>query len=607
MRSVNGESRVLNNTLETIHAAANAIVSAENRVPQATVQKRRWGGWWSIYWCFGSYKQKKRIGPAVLVPETSASGGNVPAAENQNPTQAPTITLPFVAPPSSPASFLPSEPPSAARSPVGLVSLTSISVSMYSPGPSSIFAVGPYAHETQLVSPPVFSAFPTEPSTAPFTPPAESMHLTTQSSPEVPFARFLGPNLHYGEAGQRFPISHYEFQSYHLHPGSPVGQLISPSSGISGSGTSSPFPDGDFAAGLRFPEFQMGDPPKLFNLDTLSNREWALHHGSGTLTPDGTTSTIRSGFLLDHQISEIVSHPRLDRENQTNQVPAYREGKPQYHKNRSITLGSAKEFNFDNVDGCVEVETATLSKAVAESLRNATVKQKGENATKLVETYEGRIGETYIERAEKAPADTEGRPWHHKNRSITLGSSKDFNFDYVDGCVETETAILSEAAAESLLNKAERQQEENATKMVEMCIERPEIPQADTEGRPQHHKSRSITLGSSKDFKFDNVDVCVEIETATPSEAAAEALWNEAARQKEENATKLVETYECSVGETYIETPERPPADTEGGPRHHKNRTITLGHLKISISTMSTDAIPITSPSLVPIGGQMRR
>jgi len=35
---VNGESRAANNTLETINAAATAIASAENRVPQATVQ-----------------------------------------------------------------------------------------------------------------------------------------------------------------------------------------------------------------------------------------------------------------------------------------------------------------------------------------------------------------------------------------------------------------------------------------------------------------------------------------------------------------------------------------------------------------------------------------
>ncbi|GMJ04785.1 hypothetical protein HRI_004147700 [Hibiscus trionum] len=573
MRGANGESRFLNNTLETIHAAANAIVSVENRAPQATVQKRRWGGWWSIYWCFGSYKQKKRIGPAVLVPEPITSGGNVPAAENQNPTQAPTITLPFVAPPSSPASFLPSEPPSATQSPVGLVSLTSISASMYSPGPSSIFAIGPYAHETQLVSPPVFSAFPTEPSTAPFTPPPESVHLTTPSSPEVPFAKFLGPNLQYGEAGQRLPISHYEFQSYHLHPGSPVGQLISPSSGISGSGTSSPFRDGDFAAGLRFPEFQMGDPPKLFNLDKLSNREWGSHYGSGTLTPDGTTSTLCCGFLLDHQISEIVSHPRLDRENQTDHVAV----------NHRVPL----ELTNVKAATSMETETTTLSKAVPESLQNeAAAGESEENATKLVKTYECRVGETYNERPEKAPAHREGKPQHHKNRSISLGLAKEFNFDKVDGCVEIETATLSKAVAESLQNTAARQKEEKTTKLVETyeCCggetytERPEAP-ADTKGRPQHYKNRSITLGSSKEFNFDNVDGCVEIETDTPSEAAAESLKNEAARLNEEKTTKLVETYECRVGETYTERPERAPADMEGRPQHHKNRSITLGSL----------------------------
>ncbi|KAF8779571.1 hypothetical protein HU200_002485 [Digitaria exilis] len=49
---------------------------------------------------------------------------------------------------------------------------------------------GPYAYETQLVSPPVFSDS-TEPSTTPFTPPPESVHLKTPSSPEVPYAEIL--------------------------------------------------------------------------------------------------------------------------------------------------------------------------------------------------------------------------------------------------------------------------------------------------------------------------------------------------------------------------------------------------------------------------------
>ena len=37
-RSVNGDTRSVHNTLETISAAATAIASAENRVPQPTVQ-----------------------------------------------------------------------------------------------------------------------------------------------------------------------------------------------------------------------------------------------------------------------------------------------------------------------------------------------------------------------------------------------------------------------------------------------------------------------------------------------------------------------------------------------------------------------------------------
>ncbi|GMJ00322.1 hypothetical protein like AT5G52430 [Hibiscus trionum] len=426
MRGANGESRAMNNPLETIHAAANAIASAENRVPQSSGQKKRWGGFWSKYWCFGSYKQQKRIGPAVLVSETSASRANLPAAEI--PTQAPSMTLPFVAPPSSPASFLPSEPPSATQSPAGLVSLTSISASMYSPGPASIFAIGPYAHETQLVSPPVFSTFTTEPSTAPFTPPPESVHLTTPSSPEVPFAQFLGPNFQFGEAGQRFPISHYEFQSYQLQPGSPIGQLISPSSGISGSGTSSPFPDGDFAAGLRFPEFRIGDPPKFFNIDKLSNREWGSCHGSGTLTPDATMSTPRNGFLMDHQISEIVSHPHLDKQNPTDQAEV----------NHRVSF----ELTTEEVTRCVETEAATPSEALPEYPQNEATREREENATKVVDDHECRVGETSNERPEKAPADGEGTQQHLENQCVTLGSAKEFNFDNVDG-VDAHKSIVS--------------------------------------------------------------------------------------------------------------------------------------------------------------------
>ncbi|GMY30358.1 At1g76660 [Fagus crenata] len=422
MRGGNGDSRALNNAWETISAAATVIASAENRAPQATVQKTRWGSFWSLYWCFGSPKHgkripRKRIGHAVISSETTAPGANASASEN--PIQAPAPVLPFVAPPSSPASFLQSEPPSAIQSPAGSLSF-SVSANMYSPGgPASIFAIGPYAHETQLVSPPVFSTFTTEPSTAPFTPPPESVHLTTPSSPEVPFAQMFDPNLRNGEAGQRFQLSHYEFHSYQLHPGSPVGQLISPSSGISGSGTSSPFPDHEFAGGCPpFLEFRTGDPPKLLNLETLSTHERGSCQGSGSLTPDAVRPTFRDGFLLKRQISEVVlrAHPDKGR------------------RNNGIAVNHRVSFELSTEDvKCVEKNPLPLAEAVSASLKDAITAAEGKTSTEIMDCNECRVGETSNDAPEKAPADGEEAERHQKHRSITLGSAKEFNFDSRDG------------------------------------------------------------------------------------------------------------------------------------------------------------------------------
>lgn len=218
-----------------------------------------------MYWCFGSQRTEKRIGHAVVIPETTPTVSVHTQPESQ--TLSSSVVLPFIAPPSSPASFLQSEPPSVSHSPVGLFSLSALSAEVYSPGgPASMFAIGPYAHETQLVSPPVFSTLTTEPSTAPLTPP-EPVHLTTPSSPEVPFAQLLmsslDSNLKKGEG--------FGFQSYQLyHPGSPIGNLISPSSVC--SGTSSPLPDLEFGSCTTgsFPAFPSCDPPKLVNAEELA-------------------------------------------------------------------------------------------------------------------------------------------------------------------------------------------------------------------------------------------------------------------------------------------------------------------------------------------------
>ncbi|KAF3448584.1 hypothetical protein FNV43_RR09297 [Rhamnella rubrinervis] len=416
MRGVNRDSRAVNNALETINAAATAIASAENRVPQATVQKRRWGSCWSLYWCFGSLKSRKRIGRAVLVPETIAPEPDAPRAEN--PIQAPMTLLPFVAPPSSPASFLQSEPPSATQSPSGILSLTSVSANMYSPGgPASIFAIGPYAHETQLVSPPVFSTFTTEPSTAPFTPPPESVHLTTPSSPEVPFAQLFDSHIQNSEAGQRFPLSHYEFQSYQLHPGSPVGQLISPSSGISGSGTSSPFPDREFAP--HFLEFRTGEPPKLLDLDKLSNFDWGSRQGSGSLTPDGAKPASSDGFLLKGRLSDVA--------------PQEHSGNRSRNEETVVNHRVSFELTTEDVVRCVEKDPVALPEAASTSPKDLSNVVVG-NSSEMVNGHDCRVGDASNDEPEKVPAEggEEGER-HQKHRSVTLGSIKEFNFDNADG------------------------------------------------------------------------------------------------------------------------------------------------------------------------------
>lgn len=257
------------------------------------LQKKRWGSCWSLSSCFGSQKSSKRIGHAVLVPEPVAP--TVPATATAAPNPSTTIVMPFIVPPSSPASFLQSDPPSSTHSPAGLLSLTSLSANAYSSGgPASIFAIGPYAYETQLVSPPVFSNFTTEPSTANFTPPPESVQMTTPSSPEVPFAQLLASSLDRARKSngtQKFALYNYDFQTYPQYPGSPGAQLISPGSAFSTSGTSTPLPD------RRGPtlEFRKGEAPKILGFEHFSTRRWSSRMGSGSLTPDGAGQGSRLG------------------------------------------------------------------------------------------------------------------------------------------------------------------------------------------------------------------------------------------------------------------------------------------------------------------------
>lgn len=208
-------------------------------------RRKRWGGCWGGMSFFSKQKGGKRIVPASRVPEANALSNqqNGPQPGGM-PNQIMGIAMSILAPPSSPASFsnsgMNSGIPSTAQSPNCFLSANSPR------GPSStMFVTGPYAHETQLVSPPVFSTFTTEPSTAPLTPPPELAHLTTPSSPDVPYAHFLlssakmrsNEKSNYGAADLQ--------AAYSLSPGSPASALRSPISradGLSSSFNEREFP-----------------------------------------------------------------------------------------------------------------------------------------------------------------------------------------------------------------------------------------------------------------------------------------------------------------------------------------------------------------------------
>lgn len=457
-------SNLSNNSVETVNAAATAIVTAESRVQPTSVQKRRWGSCWSLYWCFGSYKHSKRIGHATLVPEATVPGAAAPLVETLNSSS--TIVFPFIAPPSSPASFLQSDPPSATQSPAGLLSLTSLSVNSYSQGgTTSIFAIGPYAYETQLVSPPVFSTFTTEPSTASFTPPPEPVQMTTPSSPEVPFAQLLASSLartrRNSGTNQKFSLSQYEFQPYQLYPGSPGGYLISPGSTIPNSGTSSPFPDKQ-----PIIEFRVGETPKFLGYEYFSAQKWGSRLGSGSLTPNGLGSRLDSGsltpnggvsrlgsgsltpngwgsrlgsgsvtptggepvsrdnVLMESQISEVVSLANSDNGSEDEQV----------------VVGQRVSFELPNVPTCLKKDLNSSLETVSEFRQNATdeganiyneISEKAKNSCDC-----GRVTEPLI--PGKAIGDGQCQCKLHP---VTLVSSKEFNFDNTKGDISDKPTI----------------------------------------------------------------------------------------------------------------------------------------------------------------------
>lgn len=389
--------RPVHNSVDTVNAAAAAIISAESRALPTDEPRRKWADWLSAYFCFGSQKNGRRISHAVLVPEPASQ--RIDATVPEIPNHQPPPVFPFVAPPSSPASFLQSGSASIVQSPMGAPSFSPRSPNSPSPsGTPSIFATGPYAHETQLVSPPVFSAFTTEPSTAPFTPPPESVHLTTPSSPEVPYAKLL-TSLNSSKNGERG-----ELHPYHIYPESPIGRLISPSSVC--SGTSSPFPDPELqtSSHCTFPSFPVREPPKILDGEGIATQKLIPRHMRN------------GGSLLDGHITAAVPVVDFSARLQSN--------------DHAMDHRVSFELTVEDVARCLEKKTA-ISGDSAQSSFHLLPTSNGDHSRESNETRAGLyVDETYHDLPEKA------------RRSLSLRLAKEFKFNNIDGAHVEETGAL---------------------------------------------------------------------------------------------------------------------------------------------------------------------
>ncbi|MCO5596822.1 hypothetical protein L7F22_050892 [Adiantum nelumboides] len=160
---------------------------------------RGWRACWGKLHCFASSSRKRDRHHPHLLPAPSAANSSCNGdLQISGPMPASSSISPLVyAPPSSPASLSYTDN---VPSPAALLTLFPLKCvddlcSNATPRGDSSFR----SLDSVLVTPPLHSTLTTEPttplSTAPFTPPPELAHLTTPSSPEVPFAELVASSL----------------------------------------------------------------------------------------------------------------------------------------------------------------------------------------------------------------------------------------------------------------------------------------------------------------------------------------------------------------------------------------------------------------------------
>lgn len=257
--------------------------------------------------------------------------------------------------------------------------------------------------------------------------------MTTPSSPEVPFAELLSSSLaarNRRNSGNnlKYSFSQYEFQPYQ-YPGSPGGHIKSPGSAFSTSGTSSPFPD-------KRPiiEFRAGEVPKFLGYEHIPSYKWDSRVGSGSLTPNGWGSRLGSGALTPNNVGEPPSRDSNLLENQIDEVAslANSDNKSQ-HDDVVIDHRVSFELFGEDIPTCIVREPSPSDKYASgnsQEKKIAEATNKEDLITDDLDSHSQHFNnETAVSEVDGITSDGEVDDLYLKHRTVSLGSSKDFNFN----------------------------------------------------------------------------------------------------------------------------------------------------------------------------------
>jgi len=150
--------------------------------------------------------------------------------------------------------------------------------------------------------------------------------------------------------------------------------------------------------------------------------------GSGCLTPDGTGPASRDAILLENQISEVASLANSESGCQN-------DGNVFDHR-------VSFELTCEDVACCLANKSVASFKTASESSKDMAAEFPNERDGSSI-TDKTSAGDSFSRIPENAFGEGEDH-CYRKHRSITLGSTKDFNFDNTKADVPNKADIGSE-------------------------------------------------------------------------------------------------------------------------------------------------------------------